>query len=1030
MGVRSGRSRSVAGIVLALLATLAVGAETPYREITPSELFPGATFDPAIPTQKKAVGVEHGHRPIRHGEVLSYFRDLAESSPNAVLMPYARSHEGRELVALAVSDEETIENLQAFRDAHARRVDPRGRTAEQDAAVLAGAKAVAWVAYGIHGDELSSVDAASAVAYWLIAGEDERARAMRRDLVILIDPCENPDGRERFLSQTTAFAHKVPNPDFDDLSHTTVWPWGRGNHYLFDLNRDWFSLVHPESARSTVIAGWNAQLMVDSHEMGSDDTYLFPPPRHPFNPHASEHVEEWRLRFSADQARALDARGYGYYTREWNEEFFPGYGSSWSTYLGSVGILYEMSGTEGTLVKKSTGVVRTYAQAVEHQVASSVANLGTLLDHREELLRDYVASRREAVRRGAEGPMRAWVLPLGKYPDRTRALADLLRRQTIEVLELASDVEASGLRDARTGAEQRVSLSAGSYMVPLDQPAGNLARVLLDPHVPMGATFFREEREYLERGKGSRLYDTTAWSLVLSYGVEAYWSGLRPGGDWQPMGRTMAAQAGSAGGALQMWAPGAPAPDASPAPVSISTNLPAAERGEVFAYAFEGTSDAAAFALGDLLQRGLAVKVADRPFEVDGHALDRGAVLVLREENEADVRNAVAEVAARRGIEPVAITTARAQQGPDLGGDHFLHLVAPKIGVWTGYPVSPSDYGHMWHLLDDRMGLRFSAIDLGRARFVDLSRYNVLVFPPVRGGAAGYKHMLGEQGIANLRSWIDAGGTAIGYASGAAFLADKELGLTRTRLRRQALDRYPPAVLSIDAEEVDRAGRFRAVGLRAVPEDGGDKSADSKGEGKKRSSRPAGRTSPYDVAPIVGAGARPFVGDTPQGTPLALRPRALSEWLKPLVPPGPAASKGEAMQKHVAAADRRLRLFSPQGAYLRVELDNELWLTWGMGSEVDALVGTTMTLVTEAPSQVPARFVDVERLHLGGLLWPEAAGRIAHTAYATRDAVGRGQVILFVDTPNFRAWTLGTRRMLVNALLYGPGLGTRWSRPW
>ena len=105
------------------------------------------------------------------------------------------------------------------------------------------------MAYGIHGDELSSTDAAASLAYWLAAGEDDRAQALREGLVVLIDPMENPDGRERFLSQTAAFAHKLPNPDQDDLSHTTVWPWGRGNHYLLDLNRDWFTMVHPESAR-------------------------------------------------------------------------------------------------------------------------------------------------------------------------------------------------------------------------------------------------------------------------------------------------------------------------------------------------------------------------------------------------------------------------------------------------------------------------------------------------------------------------------------------------------------------------------------------------------------------------------------------------------------------------------------------------------------------------------------------------------------------------------------------------------------
>jgi hypothetical protein len=249
---------------LLLLASSAVVPAAPPTAtgISTGELFPGATFDSGIPTQAGLIGVEHGQRPLRHDELLRYFRALAESSPRAVLLNYSETHEGRPMVYLAVGEEATIARLDEFRVEHARRMDPRGRAPEKDAELLETAKAVSWMAYGIHGDELSSVDAAAAVAYWLIAGEDEAAKKIRNESVVLIDPCENPDGRERFLAQTTAFAHARPNPDTEDLSHTTVWPWGRGNHYLFDLNRDWFSQVHPESKRSEVIATWTAGVRV------------------------------------------------------------------------------------------------------------------------------------------------------------------------------------------------------------------------------------------------------------------------------------------------------------------------------------------------------------------------------------------------------------------------------------------------------------------------------------------------------------------------------------------------------------------------------------------------------------------------------------------------------------------------------------------------------------------------------------------------------------------------------------------------
>jgi hypothetical protein len=63
-------------------------------------------------------------------------------------------------------------------------------------------------------------------------------------------------------------------------------------------------------------------------------------------------------------------------------------------------------------------------------------------------------------------------------------------------------------------------------------------------------------------------------------------------------------------------------------------------------------------------------------------------------------------------------------------------------------------------------------------------------------------------------------------------------------------------------------------------------------------------------------------------------------------------------------------------------------------------------------------------LRMSGLLWPEAAQRMAHGAYLVRETVGDGQIILFAAPPSFRGATLGTMRLLANALVYGPGFGS------
>ena len=167
-------------------------------------LLPALVTAAAVPTQESVLGVAPGARPIRHDELMRYVEAVAAASKRVKVLPYAKSWEGRDLVVIAVSDEDTIGDLDAFRERHLKLMDPRNSLDPS------GAKAVAWMAYGIHGDELSSTDAAASVLYWLAAGEDEAAKAVRRKTLVLIDPCENPDGRDRFLAMMRSFGHATP----------------------------------------------------------------------------------------------------------------------------------------------------------------------------------------------------------------------------------------------------------------------------------------------------------------------------------------------------------------------------------------------------------------------------------------------------------------------------------------------------------------------------------------------------------------------------------------------------------------------------------------------------------------------------------------------------------------------------------------------------------------------------------------------------------------------------------------------------
>ncbi len=114
----------------------------------------------------------------------------------------------------------------------------------------------------------------------------------------------------------------------------------------------------------------------------------------------------------------------------------------------------------------------------------------------------------------------------------------------------------------------------------------------------------------------------------------------------------------------------------------------------------------------------------------------------------------------------------------------------------------------------------------------------------------------------------------------------------------------------------------------------------------------------------------------------------------------------------------------PRGSILRVNLDEEFWLNFGAGSAVGACMNTSHVFLSKGPVQTSGRFAAGDGLRLAGLLWPEARVRWEQTAYATREAKARGQIILFANDPLFRGFFRGTERLLINALLFGPGFGT------
>lgn len=922
-----------------------------------------------IPSPQTYLGVPIGERPLHHDEVVRYFQALAESTDRAQLVEYGKTHEGRSLTYLVISSESHMRDLETHRRNIWRLAHPEGLSEREAERLIRQTPAVAWMAYAIHGDELSSTDAAVKLAYRLVSGEDSIARMIRDSLIVIIDPLQNPDGRERFLAMIQSFSGQVPNPDLASLNHQGLWPWGRGNHYFIDLNRDWFTLVQPESrAKIRAILRWMPQLFVDSHEMGPLETYLFHPPRHPFNPYLHPLIQKWWKRLAEDQARAFDRHGWSYYTGEWNEEFFPGYGSSWSTFIGAIGILYEQAGVDGSLVKQLDRYVLTYKETVEHHFVSSMANLQTTARHRTEILRDYLRMKRDVLRKGKSGPIRAFIVSARTDPEGVQQLARDLLDQGIQVEMLEEDFTLSGLQDY-FGHKGKVRLPKGSLRIRTDQPLYPLLRNILDFHVPMSDSFLREERAYLEKGEGSRLYEITAWGLLVARGLESYWTSNLAG----------------------PWRPYAPPPD-----TGALLNPDA-----LYGFLLPGDRMAALRALVRLLDRDVQVRVALRDFRVEEHTFHRGDFLIRKQGNPPDLPSILREVARETGVTFFGVNTALTEQGPDLGGNYFRLLKPPRVGLFAFTPVSVSGMGAIWYLLDHEIGLRVSLLNIQQIRSTDLDRYNVLIVPPLWGNL---KEAIGDAGLKKLRKWVESGGTLIAIGNAArSLLGDTTNFPLHARLRSQVLEDYPPPYMGPPPEAAEKLGAMKAEGFAP---------------GDTIPSPDLRQWIPGVGSPVLGPGAQAFVPPQDwEGSQKALATlRALTK-----------EEKGKKRLKKLYA---RMGRFRPRGTFLRAQLDTENVLCFGLREEVPVFVSQSFEILAGEGTRVAARFSEPDRLQVSGLLWPEAAARIAGTAYALQEGRERGQVILFSSHPVFRNWTRPTTRMFLNAVLIAPGTGTRHTQPW
>lgn len=720
----------------ALLLSLSIVALYLSALSQPDYFYPSAgKFNADIPTPEQFLGYPVGSHHTRYDRIVAYFQLLDRLSDRMALLEIGRTYEHRDQITAVFTSPGNHAGLEEIRRRH-----------------LAGddAPLVIHLGYNVHGNEPSGGEAAMLTAYYLAANEDEETVKWLDEMVVLLDPVYNPDGRDRHSNWVNMHKADPPVEDPRDREHHEIWPGGRTNHYWFDLNRDWFLGVHPESRnRIGLFHQWRPYVVTDHHEMGTNSTFYFDPGKNSSNnPVVPSFLYDVIYpNFSSHFSKALDEIGAQYFTREVFDKLYPGYGSSYSNFYGGAGFLFEQASSRGHAQETST-VPITFAYTVRNQFVTALATVRGSLAEKDNLRKLRTEFYRIAREQAKADPVKGYIFG-DKYDlARTYAFVNLLRMHRIEVYGISADMSADNKQFEKGKA----------FIVPTDQENYIMVR-----------SVFEKEITYQD----SVFYDASTWSLPHAFNL--------------PLAEIK--------GRISVGEKVAEDLKKSPPPVVRSN----------YAYLIDLRDYYAHKAVWQLQKKEVIVKTAFKPFtfSIGGKVMDFGygaiVISVQQQKLSADeVFKIVQEVSKNCSLEVHSANSGLSVQGIDLGSMNVRPLKKIKALMVIGPGVSGYEAGEVWHLLDQRVGMPIAKVEAARLKSLDLSDYTTVVM--VSG-----TYELEKPVVEKINGWVKQGGTLIAFKTAAEWAIKQ--GLCKEELVPVDTTKALPRVDYVDAANTEGAKR-------------------------------------------------------------------------------------------------------------------------------------------------------------------------------------------------------------------------------